>query len=389
MTTLPPPQKSAWASRLEKGIFFILAVLIHLLLFLAIADWLIFPAPPAPASDDFVGTQQTPVPKAPPVPKTVPTMQQPDLATPPIPTIQVANPASTFTFQPPTPQLPTMPSLMTAPKESGLVATPSPAGGSPGESDAGSEFGTTGGKASDQFTGYLYDFKQTRDGKPVPDMNPGAVQDKVHQFVTANWDMSLLEQYYKSPSPLSTASIFIPIIHAEDGPKAFGVEKEVQPNMYVVVYKVTAAPKQDGTYHFVGMGDDLLVARVDGHTVFDGSLNPVWAEADKQKQYPSSPTTYDATCAQDVNFRVGKAFHVSAGEPVDIEVLIGEEPGGLSAYFLYIQREESTYTTQADGTPLLPIFQVQDKPIHPTGDPRSFPPYAPTPEPWAPANDSL
>jgi hypothetical protein len=82
---------------------------------------------------------------------------------------------------------------------------------------------------------------------------------------------------------------------------------------------------------------------------------------------------------------VSRSFHALAGQPVDIDVLIGEEPGGKSNYFLLIQREESSYKTQSNGTPLLPIFQLDSNPVEPKGDSSSYPPYSPNIEVWGPA----
>ncbi len=67
--------------------------------------------------------------------------------------------------------------------------------------------------------------------------------------------------------------------------------------------------------------------------------------------------------------------------PSTSKSLIGEEPGGKSDYFLYIQRDESTYEKQSNGSPLLPVFQLDANPIQPAGAPRSYPPFA-APIPW-------
>jgi hypothetical protein len=212
-------------------------------------------------------------------------------------------------------------------------------------------------------------------------MDPSNYHKKITQFIKANWDPGFLAQYYKSPKPLNTSSIFIPTMLALNGPKAFGVEKEVQPNMYAIWYKVRAAPTQDGTYHFVGIADDMLVVKVDGKTVLDGCLFPVDDDV-RKKETKYATVNYHPSCPPDSGLYVGVPFHASAGVPVDIDVLIGEEPGGQSNYFLYIQREGSTYQPQSNGAPLLPIFQLDSNPIRPVGKPLTYPPFSSNLEPW-------
>jgi hypothetical protein len=258
----------------------------------------------------------------------------------------------------------------------------------PGEQvGAGSPFGSATNGGGHQFEGFLYDLKQTRDGQAT-NMDPGLYEQKILEFVNSNWSEGVFRDYYKSSKSLSTPSIFVPIINADDGPKAFGVEGEVKPNMYCVLYKVTATPPEDGTYHFVGTADDILFVRVNGKTVLDGTDYGIDRDL-RAKEKSFEMTNFHGTFPNNEQFWVGLPFHVSAHESVDIEVLVGEEPGGKSDYFLFIQRDESTYEKQSNGSPLLPVFQLDDKPIHPTAEPMSFPPFAPTPEPWSASTEGL
>ncbi len=212
-------------------------------------------------------------------------------------------------------------------------------------------------------------------------MNDPAFGHKVKEFIASNWDESLLTPYYKSRVALNTSSIFIPKLDAADGPKAFGVEREVEPNRYLIWYRVTASPPQDGTYHFVGGADDIIVVRVDGKTVFDGSLDAMWSERSKETTYPLKTGMGSFGVLS-----VGVPFHASAGKPMKIDVLIGEWPGGISSYFLLIEKEKHTYEKQSNGAPLLPIFQLNSDPLTPKG---LFPPFSPTPEPWEGTVDNL
>ncbi len=251
-----------------------------------------------------------------------------------------------------------------------------------GSGDGGSPFGIPDSTIPG-LKGNLYDLKQTEDGQTTG-MTPKKYHDTLTQFVAADWDPGILGKFYRAKKVLNTDAIFIPTIQADDGPKAFGVENEVQPKMYVVWYKMRAAPTQDGTYHFVGMADDILLVRVNGRTVLDGSLEPVKDDLWKsEKRYPVvnyKPTNTTETSG----LFVGLPMQLKANDLVNIEIVIGEEPGGWSNYFLYIQREENSYLHQSNDTPLLPIFQIDTKKIVPSGGPETFPPYATVSDPWRP-----
>jgi hypothetical protein len=371
------------SDRVKRAGYFVAALLLHLVIFALFATFVIFRGLQPPADETTFHSIK--IPPAPPVQPPAPAggesanaMEPTVDNTPPTsaPSVISVSVSPTFTVNAMKPTLPNLPAAISAPTGSALAGHDT-SGDAHG---AGSVFGTADGSASSQLEGYLYDLKQTSSRQPT-NMDPGGYHNKIAQFIASDWDPSVLHPYYKSNKALHTSSIFIPIIDANDGPKAFGVENEVQPRMYCVWYKVTAAPTEDGTYHFVGTGDDVLLVRVNHKTVLDGSDRAI-NNAVRSKQTSFNMTNFDPTFGPNGDFWIGLPFHVSAHEPVDIEILIGEEPGGKSDYFLYMQREESTYEKQSNGSPLLPVFQLDSNPIKPNGAPRSYPPIAATPVPW-------
>jgi hypothetical protein len=376
---------SKWQDRFAHSGLLVGAILLHLILFLLVATWVVFEAPAQPPSVSFTAVPTKPAPPPPPAPPAAsggesmnnlePTVQE--VPPPMAPSIVTVASPSSFSVSAVKVAIPNLPASSAPPEGSGLSGQDT-AGLSTGAGS--SPFGSESSSNAAQFQGFLYDLKQTKDRKPTG-MDHGQYHAALTKFVAANWSAALLDQYYKSPTALSTSSIFIPTLNAQDGPKAFHADKEVQPNMYVIWYKTKAAPAQDGTYHFVGVADDILLVHVDGKTVLDGSLFPVDNQIQsQQKSYPL--TNFRASCPPDNALRVGIPFHARAGEAVDIDVLIGEEPGGYSNYFLYLQREESAYQNQPNGTPLLPIFQLDSNPVHPDGKPTTYPAYSKDMEPW-------
>ena len=72
---------------------------------------------------------------------------------------------------------------------------------------------------------------------------------------------------------------------------------------------------------------------------------------------------------------IGDWFFLQKGRPVEMEVLIGEEPGGMFFCQLYIEQEGVTYPTRTETytdpdtqetetfeRPILPIFKTADLP---------------------------
>ena len=377
-------EKDRWQQRLVRSGYLVGAILFHIILFVLVATWIVFRPPAADQSATFLPTSvRPPLPPAPPPPSGGEAANdfEPSVdVSPPqaVASIITSPTMSSFSVKSVKVSIPNVPSSSTPPSGTGLSGQNAPGD----QTGAGSPFGSSDDSGTAELQGYLYDLKQTRDQTPTG-MDPNGYHGKIRDFVAANWDPEVLRPYYKARKPLSTSSIFIPIINAADGPKAFGVENEVQPDMYCIWYKVTAAPPVEGTYHFVGIGDDILVVRVNGTTVLDGCNIPVTDEL-RSKQKTINMVDFDPTYPPNGDFQIGTPFHLGAGEQADIDVLIGEEPGGKSDYFLFIQRDEDTYQSQSNGSPLLPIFRLNSTPIHPKGEPRSFPPYATTSDPWQP-----
>jgi len=373
----------AWQRRLMKSVFFVGALLFHLLLFLMFATWVVFNAPEErrEVSTFLPVSIRPPPPPAPPPPsggEAVNHFEPTALNAPPpaMPTAITTSAVSLFQVKSVSVTIPNLPSSVTPPVGTGMTGHEAPGT----EKGAGNPFGSLNATGAAQLQGYLYDLKQTPDHKATQ-MDPGKYHNTIKQFIAGRWDPALFRNYYKSAKPLNTSSIFIPTIKAVDGPKAFGVENEVLPNMYVIWYKVTASSAQNGTFHFVGLADDILLVRVNGKTVLDASDRPVDDEL-RKKQQTYDTVNFKPTWEGDSKLWVGPPFQARSGDPLDIDVIIGEEPGGASNYFLYLQRDESTYQKQANNTPLLPVFQIDTQCLHPAGEAMSYPPFSSCLEPW-------
>src|SRR5581483_10573497 len=112
-------------------------------------------------------------------------------------------------------------------------------GGGGGNGKGLTMFGMREGGAG--LAGTFYDLKQTRDRRPTG-MDPHKYADELTRFVQNGWSQSVLEKYFKGPQALYAQQIFVPSMPADEGPKAFGLEKDVQPGMWVAYYRGRVSP---------------------------------------------------------------------------------------------------------------------------------------------------
>jgi hypothetical protein len=177
----------------------------------------------------------------------------------------------------------------------------------------------------------------------------------------------MLDGYYKAPQTLHTEQIFIPKLKAAEAPKAFQVEGKVQPRRWIVIYKATIVPPESGDFRFVGFADDFLVVRVGGRNVLDGSWSSekLLPEANDSANAGPAPGYADR---QGQRLAAGKWITMEAGASLEMEVMIGEGPGGDSSFFLFIQQRG---VDSAPGD--YPVFQLKDVEVPSWTDPDGVP----------------
>ncbi len=230
-------------------------------------------------------------------------------------------------------------------------------GGSGGGGAAVPFFGFRESKGGGSLTGKFYDLKQTKDKKPSNLDEGKGFPDELNKFVTSGWNESHLTKYFVGPNPLYATQIFIPKIDAERGPRAFSLNG-VQPKMWVIHYKGSVIPPEGGTYRFVGMADDVLVVRFNGKVVLDcGSNRPSGKEP--QKYYASEGLKLDKKMDWYKGLGVGDTFQVQGGSSYDMQVLLGEWPGGDFKAWLLLEKDGVQYDKDKGGNPILPIFKLQ------------------------------
>jgi hypothetical protein len=358
-----PQKKNLWQRWMEwSGSFLVLSILFHALI-IAIATFLIvqvvhgrkeglkFTAPPPapPAAEHKVKPAKKSV-SAPAVTKRITTTAVNVSVS--LPPVDLSSPSTSTDL---------MGSVMGSVGASGL------GGGVGGASGVGgvaalplsglTAFGFKSGNAPG-LRGRLYDFKQTT-GRQVVRPDIAKIYD---DFFAQGWNESVFQKYYRAKDEVVGTQFFIPVMRAVDGPTAFGVEKEVQPSFFGVLYKGRVTAPKSGTFRFIGQGDDIVAVRFDGKNVFyhaaQGSGAGLLAIRSKYFQ----DTSDEGANASTIGFPgVGQWFTVDQGKTYDMEVLLSEVPGGLCLFYLLIEEKGAYYAKRKDNARLkaYPVFQTR------------------------------
>jgi len=201
--------------------------------------------------------------------------------------------------------------------------------------------------------GILYDLKQTQKREPSG-VKANEYSGILNEFLSKDWSESVLNRYFRATRPLYATQIFMPLMDAGRAPKAFDMEKVIKPSAWVVVYKGQVSPPEDGTYRFVAYADDVIAVALNGKTVLIGGRNDTLGHLKVWKQTGTGPKVE----ASNGLLAYGDWMTLKKDEPVDLDVLVGERPGGLFSAFLLYEKQGVEYPTNEKGAPKFPIFQL-------------------------------
>jgi hypothetical protein len=211
------------------------------------------------------------------------------------------------------------------------------------------------------LVGIFYDLKQTQQREPIAS-NGRDYAKIIDEFLIASLDEALFNGFFRAGLPLYTTQVATGRLSAEAAPKAFGVDGVVKPRNWVVHYKGQVAPPEDGTYRFVGIADDMMAVALNRRVVLVGNHPstkfPVLAWKPSAEPGPQ--------CAAHSGAIYGDWVELKADQPVDIDILIGERPGGVFNALLLYQKKGETYPKTGKGEIILPLFQVAPVPMNET-----------------------
>lgn len=276
-----------------------------------------------------------------------------------------------------------------------------------------------------EFIGILYDLKQSPEGRLTEigersetDIAAGDTYNRNTQefacrvikgFVGSGFNEARLKKYFKAPKRKYATSFIMPPMTAESAPQAFDVEDQVRGSYWICHYKGTITAPETGRYRFCGIGDDVLVVRIGRRVVLDacwpeliGHTTSWKSQDDNNRKFPLdqdqnslkgtgisflnlfsqvekadgyngaaiwgntlrslspnlSERTYMIMASRQV---IGDWIELKKGQPIEMDVLIGEIPGGNFKCRLLIEQQGRKYTmVQCDAglRPVLPIFKT-------------------------------
>ncbi len=279
-------------------------------------------------------------------------------------------------------------------------------------------FGGSRGSGN-ELIGTFYDLKQEPDGdltdigKAVQDKNKNHAKEALYKvikgFVGSGFNEGRLNGYFKGPKLKYATALMMPPIDANAAPEAFGVEDQVKPSYWVCHYKGQIAAPESGRYRFCGLGDDVLFVRVGRRMVLDAcwaehiKLMSDWlSKSDQNRLFPLDRALIDGINFKDIYSQIedlggwngsrqfyeaikdirvngepfavdswklacrmvyGDWFTLRKGQAVDIDILIGEIPGGSFMCRLMIEQEGKHYKmvpSDAGPRPVLPVFKTTE-----------------------------
>jgi len=209
-----------------------------------------------------------------------------------------------------------------------------------------------------ELEGTFFDLKMKPDGSPAK-MDKNYYNDVLKEFCNS-WNIRRFENdYFKAPKKRFATTFMLPFMDANEAPKAFAVEDVVQPKQWVAYYNGKIAAPESGEYRFWGIADDVLMVRIKGDLVIDanyqkGKISDWKSDDERNRKLKASQKEKELV--------IGDWFHLTKGRPTDMEVLLGERPGGRFYCTLLIEQDGVDYPRGADGLPILPIFKTQQVP---------------------------
>ncbi|QQL43690.1 hypothetical protein [Sulfuriroseicoccus oceanibius] len=223
----------------------------------------------------------------------------------------------------------------------------------------GGDFGRASRGAS-SLEGNLYDFKQDEKGKAVryDIRNRDHFVKRVKRLHSSRFSESSFGRFFKAPKQLFLTTLAVPFSDASAGPRYFGAADKIKPSGWVAHYSGKIAAPEDGTYRFVGNGDDYLAVFLRKQPRLIASWTDIQGELDRG--FRATDPTGKHKGPFNIPLIYGEWFRMRAGEEIPIDICLGERPGGKVGFVLMIEKKGVEYGKGADGRPILPLFTTTD-----------------------------
>lgn len=275
-----------------------------------------------------------------------------DIELPGIEDVKIDNPVETTDAVSPKPAELTAVALTKSP-----ISMPGVRAGTPGMKGGNFGYGSGSALATD-LIGYMVDLKQG-------DHSNLSFRNAVKELIDSRWSKEALSHYFVATNKLYLNYLFIEKQPAENGPSAFNCQEQVQPRKWIVHYEGRLNPAHSGKYRFVGHFDDLLIVMVDGEPVLDA----YWQN---RETYRSGRRSEITSWKPDEKHELFDKHASFSGQPLvhgdwiylekncnkKIDIVIGEEPGGVVGGVLLLEEKDKDYEKTPNGRNILPLFAM-------------------------------
>lgn len=192
------------------------------------------------------------------------------------------------------------------------------------------DFGYTG-RAPGTLEATLLDMKRDPSGKPTRLTDKNSRKAAIRKFTSGTWRLSrLTDDFYAAQNKLYASFWMIAFGPANRAPQAFGVAGEIEPTGVIAYYEGTYTPKEDRNIRLSGMGDDVLIVKLNNRIILDASWERGYSNSDFNEDGPRLPGIPR-------NLRLGDWITLEAGTTYDLQILCAEVPGGMFGLFLFYQ----------------------------------------------------
>ena len=199
--------------------------------------------------------------------------------------------------------------------------------------------------------GFLFDLKQNAQGER---RSPNYTRDllAVQRSGFASKD---LREFFQNPLPLYLTRFAVADIDARKGPEVFQAQDRVQPSEWFAHYRGQVVAPRNGKFRFVGAADDYLYVSVNGKAVLHAHFPNIRSQLAVDWKMPKQPS-YGKSRRE---FIYGDWLELRKGEILNLDIGIGEKPGGSFWIILNIEEEGVEYKKGPDGRPILPLFTTR------------------------------
>lgn len=209
--------------------------------------------------------------------------------------------------------------------------------------------------------GRLFDFKQNRSRKAL-NFDPKNYPKIAKRVESRRFAFSSFSDYFEAPNELSLTNLAVPFIDADQGPEFFGAKDDIEASGWMAVYHGRVVAPETGRYRFRGAADDYMVAYVNNHKNLVACWPSIQSEVAGSFREGKQTGNTDSPLG-DAKLHAGKWISTTAGQPFDISLAIGEQPGGKVGFLLEVEKQGETYRTDSKGRKILPLFTT-----HPFSD---------------------